>query len=799
MRFYERNPAAPDGKYASFLSGRPLCVVALSAACGIVAGRYCAFLPGLYALGILCGGGLCSALKREGRSGIAGVLVAVFFLFCGYASFLVRPMALPGGTCLVRGIVSGEKTVRENGSCRALLRDVRLTDENGLDTEIARVYWTFQPRDDEELIRLRDALEDGDLVTFTGTVYRPSERVNPYGYDFSLYLAQLGVRVGVSGCGAPALEKGASVLLSGRLLRLRQALSKKAEDIFGESAAWPETLLLGEKEKLDSDIRSSFSDLGIAHVLAVSGLHVGLLSGFLVLVLRLFAASPKVRLAVMTAFLGFYCALLDFSSPVVRASVLLLLEGVRQVRRRPGDPLTNLSIAFLLILSFAPLSLFNAGFQMTFGALLGITLLRAPLERALRWIRPEKVREALSMTLSAEMGILIPLANAYHRFSCVGVLLSPAACLMMGVLLPVYLTVFVLGCIWLPLGRLLAGLLHGALGGLLGPLVALSGEEFVSFSVPSLPVPMVIGFCIVALLCTRYVLFTGKARLLLGGGSVVVMCLILLFVRSDAVQYIQFSVGQADAAVVTDGRETVVVDTGEYGGDLASWLLSTGRKADVLVLTHLHTDHCAGVLDLLEDRVTIGKVLLPCGAREQKIDAVGLRVLERLQEAGIPVEEAGAGDTFGTQRTAWTVLWPWKDRYRTGQDANDYCLTLLMEAEGTRFLLTGDLTDRYEMYAAVDADVLKISHHGSNGASSAPFLEAVSPQIMIVSCRSGRNLPGAETMKRLADCGGTVFRTDETGALTVTPEHGRIRVQGYLGAGPTDLSVFGGEASAPAQ
>ena len=788
MKFVETNPEKAGERYRSFSVQRPLCVIACAAAGGIVAGRYCAFMPGVFCLGVLCGAGLAVFLKRSARSGFAGILTAVFFLFCAYSSWAVRPSDVPAGTWRVRGIVSGEATVRDSGSLRVLLRGVSGTDADGQVRQMGRVYWTFQPRDDEELVRFGASLEDGDLVEFTGTVYRPSGRVNPFGYDFSLYLAQMGIRTGISGCGEPVLEKGVSILFRGWMLRVRKALSDQADRIFGAYSVWPRTLLLGEKEKLDGDIRASFSDLGIAHILAVSGLHVGLISGFLLLILRLFAASPKVRFAVLAVFLGFYCALLDFAAPVVRAAVLVLLEAARQVLRRSGDSLTHLSAAFLLILLFAPLSLFSAGFQMTFGALLGITLLRVPIGRALRPIPFERVRDALAVTLSAECGVLIPAASAYHRFSVAGLILSPVACLFMGILLPVYLVIYLLGCVWLPLGQALAGLLHGMIGWILDVLTALSGEAYVSVSVPSFPAPVIIGFCVCLVLCTRYVLLTGRARALLGGGAALCAGLILLAARPHGVSYIQFSTGQADCAVVTDGGQTIVVDTGEYGGDLASWLLSNGRRADIVILTHLHTDHCAGILDLLEDRVPVGKVILPCGAGDQKIDSVGVTVLERLAEKGIPVEEMGAGDTFATAGTQWTVLWPQRDRIRTGQDANAYSLSLLCEAEGVRFLMMGDLTGEYEMYPAVDADVLKLAHHGSNGSSSRAFLEAVSPQIVIIPCREGRNLPGEETLRRLADAGPAVYRTDETGALTLVPEEGRITVRTYLPSGPADLS-----------
>ena len=135
-----------------------------------------------------------------------------------------------------------------------------------------------------------------------------------------------------------------------------------------------------------------------------------------------------------------------------------------------------------------------------------------------------------------------------------------------------------------------------------------------------------------------------------------------------------------------------------------------------------------------------------------------------------------------TQRTVLTVTWPWKDAVRPGQDANRYSLALLCDLDGLKLLTTGDLTGDYEMYGAMDADVLKVAHHGSKNSTGDDFLSAVSPQIALItgSGQEGSSLPHPDTLERLKQRGIAVYDTGENGALTLTVRDGQGSIRPYL-------------------
>ena len=754
---------------------RPLAAVAVAYGLGVWAGVRFAWRPLLIAGGLAVSLIIIVLLPRVDRKRIVGCMAAALMAGMLLGGVAGHPALPAEGRYRVSGVLSADVRLREDGSAAGYLEDVTLTDAEGRESRLHRVYWTYTPEENAPFLPL-----EGDRVTFTGKVYHPDGQQNPYGFDFRLYLLTQGTAAGVSGCGEAEITAHPGRGVKTWTYQARKTLGSRIRQVFGEDSALPLALLIGQRDELPQETARSFSDAGTAHLLAVSGLHVGLLAGVLMLLLKRFL-GPKSRLAVLAAFLLAYCALLDFAAPVVRASILLLLVQGRRLVRRMGDGLTTLAAAFLLILTVHPLALFTASFQLSFCAVLGIVLWEPDLMYWLSRLRPHFLHEGLAVTLSATAGVALPTIQIFHRFAWVGLLINPVLCALFAVLLPLYAAVLALGCICLPLGTALAAGVSAAGRGMIRAVEWVGGLPFVTLRLPSLPWYGLAALAFAGVLCTRYVVWPRRRKWLAAAAALAVAFGVWRGTVCHDVQYIQLSVGQADAALVLDGRETLVIDAGEDGYDLAGYLLSTGRRADTVILTHLHKDHCLGLRRLLEDRVPIGRVILPEGAEQLDVDPECLLLLEELRAQGIPIAHVHAGNVIETSRVRAEVTWPMEGLVRPGKEANRYSLCMLVDLDGVTVLTAGDIIGDYEGYAARDADLLKVAHHGSKNGTGQAFLDRVTPRAALIS-DSGHSgsLPHPEVLERLRDAGTAVFTTGSCGAVTVTVRGGAAELTTFL-------------------
>ena len=302
------------------------------------------------------------AKKERARRAFTLLILALFFMF-GFISFRYQTYAYTDckyfhGEYTVTGTVLSK--THSSGGYRLVLEDVYIDGERVEGRLDAYLPSTFNK-------------ETGiaDIVVITGNVTTRTEFFGNYGFRANAIADEVRYSLNGSDFAIGGKSKNVFLLVRHRIERVLYAGMDET------SAAVTLAMLTGDGSGIDNGLLSNMRQGGIAHIFAVSGLHVGALYAFCLLLFaktKLQECSKPLRFTILALILLFYAALCGFSSSIVRATILCLTGYFMKQLGSSSDPLSTLSLAALLILIYAPVSLFEVGFQLSFLACLGIFL-----------------------------------------------------------------------------------------------------------------------------------------------------------------------------------------------------------------------------------------------------------------------------------------------------------------------------------------------------------------------------------------------------------------------------------------
>jgi competence protein ComEC len=569
---------------------------------------------------------------------------------------------------------------------------------------------------------------------------------------------------------------------AGRARRAAARLREAARGTFarsmppGTERGLVRAMVLGDRSEIDEATAEAFRASGTYHVLALSGAQVALLAGLIVGLLRWLRVRPWIQAATTAATIGFYALFVGGDVPVVRAAVMASAVLAGRALELDADPKNLLGLAAFVLLAHRPGAAADVGFQLSFGATLGILALAGPLTRGVPRL-PLRVDLAVAASVAAQCALAPILAAWFHRLAPAAVLLNVAAVPLSGAVLLAGLAVLVVSALG-PAPAQLAGDLAWIaaralrLSGDLGPLGAWLDLRVAAPSVGALAL-YVSGLCL---------LYRERRR---AGLGLLLACHLALVEGSlsrpadGRLHLTVIDVGQGDSLLLgsPSGRHLLIdaggsrdlrFDPGERRVAPELWRRGV-RGLDALVVTHAHPDHVGGAPFLLR-AFRVGEVWegpAPLG------DALWRRVDARLHGGRATRVTVAEGMEREWDGVRIAVRGPRRPTRPPRRVRNEDSVVLDVAFGDVHLLLTGDvLGEAEEALRAPPALVLKVPHHGSRSSSRPEFLARVAPRLAVISAGAHNPFghPHPEVVERYRRAGILVLRTDRDGTVDVATD-----------------------------
>ena len=667
-----------------------------------------------------------------------------------------------------------------------------------------------------EMARSRDApyFRYGDRLLVEGRIGEPPELD---GFDYAAYLARQGITEVLDARGVTLIGTGEGSEFYRSLYEFRRRLAASIAAVVPEpQAALGQATLLGLRRNIPTELTEAFRITGAAHLLAISGLHVGILLGIsLAVSVALLGRKHYLHLIAPLAVIWLYGLLSGMSPSATRACIMGSVYLASLAFGRQRGSLAPIGCAAALMVAVSPSVLYSISFQLSFAAIAGIaafsetfggmfyiltpgrrwaiqlSALRAPLDAAV---------SILGVSIAATVATLPLIAFHFERVSTLGIPASVLTLPALPFLIVSSAGAALVGLVSATLATPFGWLAWGAGAYLSGVVTLLAGLPGAAVDIGSLPAWAVVAYYGLLLLVygvirggwglTGWIGWggsTGSSRtknlamwLLVPAAFVASLVWSDALARDDRLHVVFFDVGQGDAIFIeTPGGRQIVVDGGADALTLTRLLGERmrfyDRRIDIVAATHPHSDHIGGLAQVLE-RYDVGAVLERRVEHEGAAYQAWARAMDAERAGGAEAIRASAGQVITLDDDIrLEVLGPPDTLSGDGEsDINDASLVLRLVYGEVSMLLTGDIFAEGERAllrrgAALDSDVLKVAHHGSGSSSTAEFLSAVSPAAAVISVGAGNRFghPDAAVVERLRE-----FVPDDM--LLLTSERGTV-------------------------
>lgn len=632
----------------------------------------------------------------------------------------------------------------------------------------------------------------GHKAKINGKVYQPSANRNPKTFNYRMYLKSKKIHMIMdSSIQKIKIDTEDVKKLHYLLAQFKYTFIDKTMKVMSiEKAGVLAGIMFGDKNYIDGKTYENFQRNGTAHILAVSGIHIGILYSVLEVLLKKYSNS-LLKDIVVVLILFVYAALSEFSPSVMRAVIMIILFIISKRCYRRYDFLSSAGFVAFILLLYNPYILFNVGFQLSFAAVFSLGSIYPFIDRKVKL--DHSFFNIMKALAAIQIGTAPLIAYHFNYFSLNAFIINIPIMLFAGMILPtgfvLLLSNFISDKAFFWISQFEEMLINTIIQmNYLATKILKDGWDVVS---P--PVIILILFYFIIYFFSLEMLpqkvIKSKKQIFVFTGILIVICWIAVPKLYGKYEVIFVDVGQGDCIHIrTPQGENILVDGGGSlkGNDydvgkkvLLPYLLKNGvGHIDLAIITHLDADHYKGVTSVMKD-LQVSNIALFQGTNEHTV----------LQNIQLLCAENNSKLTFVKKSDkihiddsiTINVLYP--EKGLKGEEENNNSLVLLLEYRGHKILLTGDIEKEAEAILIKEnkrlhAEVLKVPHHGSQTSSTLPFIQAVKPLVGIIQV--GENAfghPDSEILKRYENEHVKILRTDRDGAILLDIKENKIHIE----------------------
>lgn len=761
---------------------RPLFYLAIFFSIGIIIQFY--YSPSLTIL--VVGVGLIGLIALFVKSDDIVFVVLILFLATGYGMFRLSQIHHTPNT-LIRQLTDSEMKVMYSGTVLAVdstrngyfycMTEPNTIYQRQISARPIQVWLPHAPTD----------LKTGDRIIGAGIFSEYPRARNPGEFDYRRYQAlnqlyyQFSIEYPWELKIIPAAVASGGRWIENIRIHVHTVFS---QTLSPENAAFADALILGSRDMVDEHIIETYSELGVIHVMAVSGLHVGFVVLILLILTQLIPIPHRIRILLVIAGLIFYTWLVDFRPSVMRASTMAALFLIASAYEERSDGLNILGLAGLLILFLNPLQLFMLGFQLSFVAVMGIILVYGRIEELLemKGIRIQQLHPTVKwlagiilVSLAAFLATIPITAYHFRTIPIYGILVNVLVIPVIGFIVMNLFLVLFGGILWQPAGTFLAALPDWCISLLNTILNFLRSAGLGAIQIPHFGAEYIfVAYAILIIFVLWKYTITKRIALY---GLLIGLNLAVLIIgnKTEKLRVTFFDVGQADAALIeAPGNVNILVDAGDI-----SLYSDSGTKVlipyfnyrgidhlDVAIISHPHADHIGGFPTILNE-MTVDEIWT---TRQNYNSELYKNIMELSHIHEISTRFVNSGFDTTIQRLRILTLFPTQDFH--DKNINNHSIVQKFLYGENSVLFPGDMEieidkklQPYDSY--LKADLFKVPHHGSITSSSIGLLQLISPDYAIISVGHGNKFghPSQEVLERYSERNILTLLTRDTGAV----------------------------------